>query len=283
MIQTKYIFSGHESFPCKSLWLKKGYDFVANDYMFNDSDAVVRLGVGKNMVASIRYWLKAFGMTDSKGSLTDLSHYIFDSETGKDPFIEDLATLWILHFHLVCNYEATLYNWLFLDMQKERRTFDKENVVSYVKRRLTEVGKLNLFNQNTVKKDIGVLLQSYVLPRKPKAFDDYSTLLIDLDLIRTDADGKSYVFNQEGKRQVPWQVFLYAIMTIKGKDNTVAYDQLQEVGLIFCMSDIEVIEMCKTIETMHPNDIRYSDTAGLRQLQFVNNLTAENILNEYYG
>ena len=24
----KYSFSGHESFPCKSLWLKKGYDFV---------------------------------------------------------------------------------------------------------------------------------------------------------------------------------------------------------------------------------------------------------------
>ena len=47
----KYVFSGHESFPCKTLWLKKGYDFVANDYMFNDSDAVVRLGVGKNMVA----------------------------------------------------------------------------------------------------------------------------------------------------------------------------------------------------------------------------------------
>ena len=283
MIQTKYVFSGHESFPCKSLWLKKGYDFVANDYMFNASDAVVRLGVGKNMVASIRYWLKAFGMTDSKGCLTDLSHYIFDSETGKDPFIEDLATLWILHFHLVYNLEATLYNWVFLGMQKERRVFDKENVVSYAKRRLTEAGRLNLFNQNTLKKDIGVLLQSYVLPRKPKAYDDYSALLIDLDLIRTDSDGKSFVFNQEGKRQIPWQIFLYSIITIKGKDNTVAYDQLQEVGLVFCMSDIEVIEMCKIIETMHPNDIRYSDTAGLRQLQFVNNLTTENILNEYYG
>lgn len=251
--------------------------------MFNASDAVVRLGVGKNMVASIRYWLKAFGMTDSKGCLTDLSHYIFDSETGKDPFIEDLATLWILHFHLVYNLEATLYNWVFLGMQKERRVFDKENVVSYAKRRLTEAGRLNLFNQNTLKKDIGVLLQSYVLPRKPKAYDDYSALLIDLDLIRTDSDGKSFVFNQEGKRQIPWQIFLYSIITIKGKDNTVAYDQLQEVGLVFCMSDIEVIEMCKIIETMHPNDIRYSDTAGLRQLQFVNNLTTENILNEYYG
>ena len=283
MVQTKYIFSGHESFPCKSLWLKKGYDFVANGFHFNDSDSVVRLGVGKNMVASIKYWMKVFGMTDNQGRLSDLSNYLLDTKVGKDPFIEDIGTLWILHFNIVCNLEATLYNWLFIGLQKERRDFDKDNVVSYVKRRLTEAGKQNLFNQNTVKKDISVLLQSYVLPRKPKAFDDYTALLIDLDLIRTDSDGKYYMFNQEGKRQIPWQVFLYAIIKLKGKDNTVDYDILQEVGLVFCMSDMEVIEMCKEIETRLPNDIRYSDTAGIRQLQFVNDLIAENILDEYYG
>ena len=283
MVQTKYIFSGHESFPCKSLWLKKGYDFVANGFHFNDPDAVVRLGVGKNMVASIKNWMKVFGMIDNQGLLSDLSIYLLDTKAGKDPFIEDIGTLWLLHFNIVCNLEATLYNWLFIGLQKERRYFDKDNVVSYVKRRLTEAGKQNLFNQNTVKKDISVLLQSYVLPRKPKAFDDYTALLIDLDLIRTDSDGKYYMFNQEGKRQTPWQVFLYAIIKAKGKDNSVDYDILQEVGLVFCMSDMEVLEMCREIETRHPNDIRYSDTAGIRQLQFVNDLIAENILDEYYG
>ena len=34
MIQ-KYTFSGHESFPCKTLWLKKGYDFVIQGRDFN--------------------------------------------------------------------------------------------------------------------------------------------------------------------------------------------------------------------------------------------------------
>ena len=28
MSVTKYTFSGHESFTCKTLWLKKGYDFI---------------------------------------------------------------------------------------------------------------------------------------------------------------------------------------------------------------------------------------------------------------
>ena len=42
----KYAFSGHESFPCKTLWLKKGYDFVVQGKNFNNPDAVIDLGVG---------------------------------------------------------------------------------------------------------------------------------------------------------------------------------------------------------------------------------------------
>lgn len=46
----QYSFSGHESFPCKTLWLKKGYDFVKENKDFNSPEAVIDLGVGKNMV-----------------------------------------------------------------------------------------------------------------------------------------------------------------------------------------------------------------------------------------
>ena len=45
----KPIFSGHESFACKSHWLKRGYDFVVAGKNFNDDEAVVHLGVGKNL------------------------------------------------------------------------------------------------------------------------------------------------------------------------------------------------------------------------------------------
>lgn len=44
----KYAFSGHESFQCKGLWLKKGYDYVKAGLSFTDDYAVVELGVGKN-------------------------------------------------------------------------------------------------------------------------------------------------------------------------------------------------------------------------------------------
>ena len=278
----KHVYSGHESFTCKSLWLKKGYDFIRNNNNFNAPDAVVQLGVGKNMVSSIRYWMKAFGLTKNE-ELQPISDYLFDGNNGKDPFIEDLGTLWLLHFLLVSTGEATLYYLLFVEFQKERKTFERHHVLNFAKRIMTEEGKQNQFNENTVKKDIGTLLLNYVLPQKSKTLDDYSSLLIDLELIRIDADGKNYLFNIEGKRQIPWQIFLFAIIESKGKDNTVSYDLLQDIGLTFCMTDMEVIEMCKIIEAHHIEDVRYSDTAGIRQLQFINEISSEKVLNEYYG
>ena len=87
-MKNRYTFSGHESFPCKSLWLKKGYDFVVGGNDFNSPDAVITLGVGKNMVASIRFWLRAFGITDND-ALTELGSYLFDESKGKDKYLED--------------------------------------------------------------------------------------------------------------------------------------------------------------------------------------------------
>ena len=105
---SKPIFSGHESFACKSHWLKRGYDFVNAGNNFNDDEAVVHLGVGKNMVASIRFWLKAFGLLQ-EDVLAPIAGYIFDDASGKDPYLEDIGTLWLLHFMLINTEYATIY------------------------------------------------------------------------------------------------------------------------------------------------------------------------------
>lgn len=277
----KYTFSGHESFPCKTLWLKKGYDFVKEHGNWNDADSVVKLGVGKNMVASIRYWMRAFGLTEND-KLTGIADYIFNTDNGKDPFIEDLGTLWLLHYMLVSTGEATLYKLLFTRFQRERLVFEREHLVAFVKRTMTEDGKLKMYNENTVKKDVGVLLQNYVQPQKAQAMEDYSSLLIDLDLIRQSPDGKQYTFNVEGKRQLPLGILLYAIAREKGEDNSVDYDTLQTIGNMFCLNDMELITMLMAIQVKYPDLVRYSDTAGLRQLQFLKPMSLNQVLTYYY-
>ena len=67
----RYSFAGHETFTCKHYWLKKGYDHSVADKKFND-EAVIDLGVGKNMVNSISFWMKAFGLYEEDVVLRDL-------------------------------------------------------------------------------------------------------------------------------------------------------------------------------------------------------------------
>ena len=281
----KLSFSGHESFPCKSLWLKKGYDFVVEGNDFNSPEAVIELGVGKNMVAAIRFWLKAFGITENDKS-TWLGDYLFDESKGKDKYLEDIATLWLLHFNLVFSEEATLYKMFFCGVQRERTHFEREQVLTYVKLRMVEAGKMKLFNPNTVKKDIGVLLQNYCLPRKPQSNEDFSSLLIDLDLIRQSSEGKGYYFNVDGKRKVTKEIFLYGLLKLREQegDNTIPFDTIQvRVGLVFCMQDFETIEMLKQLASDYSQFFAYSDVAGIKQIQFTKDLDVKQVLDDYYG
>ena len=280
---SKYVFSGHESFSCRMLWPIKGYDYINDGNSFNDPNSVIMLGVGKNMVASIRYWLKALGLTEHDKPST-LAKYLFDEAQGKDRYLESLGTLWLLHFLLVVLNEATLYNILFLRYQKERKQFAKEQVLNFVKRLMAEDDRLKQFNSNTVGKDFGVLVQNYVQPSKPKSYEDYSSLLIDLNLIRNDNSDRGYAFNIEGKRTVPTEIFLYAVLWMKGSDRTVSYDTLQNAGLVFCMTDMEVIEMLQQIDREYSEYVQYSDNAGIRQLLFKEGkqMNPIDLLNRYY-
>jgi len=279
-----YKFSGHESFPCKTLWLKKGYDFVNNGNDFNSPNAVIDLGVGKNMVSSIRYWLKAFGITDTEGNLTEIGNYLFDDENGRDKYLEDLATLWLLHFNIVFLQEATLYNWFFCGLQRERAQFDKEQIITFARLRMTEAGKQNVFNENTVKKDTGVLLQNYTLPRKAQSNEDYSSLLLDLDLVRQKMETKGYYFNVDGKRKVTKEVFMYGLLRMKNKDNTIAYETIQEqLGLLFRMNDAETIAMLRELSSVYSKQMTYSDVSGIRQVQFTGELDPIKVLEDYYA
>lgn len=288
-MDTKFTFSGHESFPCKTLWLKKGYDFIKAEKNFNDPSAVVDLGVGKNMVAAVRYWYKAFGL-NQEAETGWIADYILDSQNGKDPFLEDLGTLWLMHFLLVYSDEATLYRMFFIDFQQERRLFDREQLISFVKRKMKGAGKESLYNENTVKKDVGVLLLNYCLPRNPQSNEDFSTLLMDLDLLRQsdkkdnfDDKKEQYFFNIEGKKQVTPEIFLFALLLTKeDSDNSVSYDILHEIGLMFCMTDLEVIDMLNLLSETYSDSLSYSDVAGIRQLQFIKQMDAKQVLEKYY-
>ena len=62
----KVAFGRHETFHLRFAWLSKGFAaFQKNSELFEDLDAAtVTLGVGKNMVQAIRYWMRATQLID---------------------------------------------------------------------------------------------------------------------------------------------------------------------------------------------------------------------------
>src|SRR4051812_28985030 len=98
-------FSGHETFPCRYAWLPKGYAALAEspDAFADEEEAMIALGVGKNMVRSLRFWVQAAGVAEARReggyAITPFGKAIF-SRRGHDPFLEDARTLWLIHWQL---------------------------------------------------------------------------------------------------------------------------------------------------------------------------------------
>jgi len=279
MSNKRYSFSGHESFICKSLWLKKGYDFIIDNHNFNDVDAVIHLGVGKNMVTSIRYWLKVFGLTQNDEP-TELAHLLLSND-GCDSFLDDIVSLWILHYHLIKTNIASIYNLLFLQLQRESKSFSRDYVQSYIKRKCSAPEQKNVYNENTVKKDIRVLLQNYSFPSNPKSYEDFLPMLLDLQLIRKTDDG-TYAFNETSKNDLPEIVVLYALLDTKNNSKIISFDELQNISLIFCISMDKIIEIVQNLESKYPEYIHFTDDSGVKNIHFLKEMNKYDLLREYY-
>ena len=60
------------------------------------------------------------------------------------------------------------------------------------------------------------------------------------------------------------------------------FDLLQEVGLIFCMTDLEVIDMLRLLSEKYSASVAYSDVAGIRQLQITQQIDPKVLIEQYY-
>ena len=276
----RYSFSGHESFFCKPLWLKKAYDAMNAGVNFSSPDAVAALGVGKNMVASIRFWSRAFGLSENDNS-TQFANAIFNSERGFDPYLEDEGTIWLLHYFIIKKQIASLYHLTFLDFQREKKEFDRNQLQAFIRRKCNVPEQKNVYNENTVKKDIAVLLHNYVSPSDVKSYEDFSSIFLDLGIIHSIGADK-YSFNDTAVGHIPPDILLYTLIDYKGSDSTISLDGMQELALIFGLSLSGFIELVREIVSLHPKDLTYTDNSGVKNLQFIHDIDAEEVLNHYY-
>lgn len=104
-------FARHETFHPRYGWLRKAFDAPAHGPgVFSLPDATVLLGVGKNMVRAIRYWGLAYKVLAEAadpdhprlpGVVVSPFGQALLGEDGWDPYLEQPATLWLLHWQLL--------------------------------------------------------------------------------------------------------------------------------------------------------------------------------------
>ena len=294
MIQEKnkrFSFSGHESFQCRSLWLKKGYDFVNKGYEFTQEDSVVKLGVGKNMVSSIRYWMKAFDLLDNEDNLTELAHKIFSDTDGWDQYLEDETTVWLLHYHLIAKGFATTYDLVFNEFRKGKIEFTRENFVSYVNRK-SEVLKVTKPSKNTIMGDFDVMIKVFnrTNTQSNDKEESFSGILTELEVMKNfyRDDTNYFVIENTEKTQIPAELILYGILQNTGDDKSVDFSKLEQdynsVGNIFAINRTGLIDKLEEISSLYSNQIVFSDQAGIKQLQFKNTKPQPiEVLNRYYN
>lgn len=211
-------FSGHESFPFRFAWLKKGVDNLISDPdIFHRDDAIVSLGVGKNMVRSIRHWCLATRMIEenkrNKSRQLKPSKLGFRllSDDGWDPYLEDNATLWLIHWNLASrNTRAATWYWAF--NKYNEYTFSRASLLAAISRSLAILG-WNDVALSSLKRDIDCLVNTY-LPRivnKVHNFDSIECPLTSLELIIKEPELDRYRFRVGPKATLPPAIFIYSL------------------------------------------------------------------------
>lgn len=282
-------FSGHETFQCRHLWLKKGYDFVKSGRAFSDEDAVVELGVGKNMVTSIRYWMRAFDLLGVSDALTDFAEKLFD-EDGFDPYLEDDASLWLLHYQLVRKGYATTYSLIFNELRKEQMEFSKDKFVRFMHAK-HEAGLAFPFNRNTIESDFDVFVKLYVGTAEASKDNEevVAGILPDLQLVRVIKGEKHPLYHIESdeKEGLPEEIVLFALLSDERIGNSVSLDTIERnynsAGSIFAINRVGLVNKIERLCEKY-DWLVYKDDAGIRELQFKSKPDDKyEILKDYYG
>ena len=290
-------FGRHETFPLRYSWLTKGFQALLNDpKVFESPDATVTLGVGKNMVNAIRYWLQAAQVVEKKPEgfvITSIGDAIFNEENGGfDPYLEDEATLWLLHWLLTTNTSlATAWYWFFNQFHKPEFTSQEASTA------LLDFAKQNItakFSAGTVKQDATILLRMYVRSRGntrtplEEALDSPLSLL---GLVTQTPGGKSFQSRPEPRDGLPLGILGFAVtqlMQTMGLQQLPIEDLMYSKsiypapGAIFRITESALLAKLEQLMHVLPGVYEMRETAGIHQLYLLEDIRPLAYLESHY-
>lgn len=223
-----YKFSGHETFPCRYAWLPKAVAGVeSNPDLFSDEDeAMVELGVGKNMVRSIRFWAEAADIIRSSKNghqLTSFGRELLFGKDACDPYLEDIRTLWLIHWKLATNPKFLIFSWHYLLNHFHEPELYASAVLNAFEKTARQVTD-KAVSIGSLEQLFDIFLHSYVPTRGKKGQvkeDNLDCPLVELNLLRHTGMVQStihkgnfeskFVYRREEKPEISPALFAYCM------------------------------------------------------------------------
>jgi hypothetical protein len=291
----RFSFSGHETFPLRFSWMTKAVESIdENPYILSSDEAIATFGVGKNMVRSIKHWGKALGViaeAPDRGevAVTNFGRALFGQD-GADPYCEDPATLWLLHW-LLCRDagRCTLWHYVFGYWRGEALEL---GTVQPALTQWLEQRDATPPATTTLRRDVQCLLNTYA--PSPSSRRDLERAagcpLASLGLVREHQG--LYVLQQGYQTALPPALFGYAVLDhwdrhAPGAD-TLALDRVlverASPGQVFLLDESQAFDLIEALQGMRDAPFAYRDSAGIRQLyRTTADVEPTDLLERHYG
>jgi hypothetical protein len=286
-----YRYSGHGTFACRYTWLPKAVRHLWDTpTLFEDDDkAMVSLGVGKNMVRSMRFWAEVSGVAEpvsSRGAemkVTDFGRAILAPDKGYDEFFEDDQTLWLVHWNLSTQAEP-LFAWHSIINYWNKSDFTRTEALAFFEKEAQR--EQRQLSPVTLQEHLSIFLHTYVSAKSAKremVEESLDCPLIELEFIQEVGERpmsesgrreKIYAFRTGEKPEITAELFVYCLHDFwtrwHPQEKTLSFGQIAvgecSPGQVFKMPEQEIRERLDLIGRDSQGLYDYQESTAMQQV-----------------
>ncbi|MBR1713899.1 MAG: DUF4007 family protein [Treponema sp.] len=276
-------YSGHESFSIRKNWLQKGIRKI-DSFKKSDMEAMDETGLGRNMVKSLRYWLKAVGITEDepKKKLFSLSDF-GKTVAERDPYIQEMGTLFLLQYNLATNKDYAT-SWYFLFNEFNMTEFSEEDFCKSLQN-WDGMNNEKKAASSAFQKDFDCIRRTYT---QAKGEDDPESNMgcpfSELGLLRVNDNGELQKTSPLKKAFPPIVLYACILKQCGNASTEIRLSRLQNdtgsVGKAFNMDSILLMSLLGELE--NKNLLQVVRTAGLDVVRLKTAMTFEEAVEFYY-
>ena len=287
-------FRAHETFFIRKGWLSKGMErVVAKEDLFVDKaeNPMDVLGIGSNMVKSLRYWLQAVDLTSEPTSgrrvqtLTSFGEKVYDN----DRYIEEVGTLYLLQYMLAKNKDNATA-WYFFFNEFTMSEFTREDFVQAIQNYILMSEDVDNAAIRSLNDDFACIINTY-LPRyktnpdKVSAENNIDCPFGELGLVDI-ANKKLKTYKKttpSPKTFDPWVILAVISDQADGRDEIGLNELLKgscNIGRVFNLDAVTLLDVLHEVEKM--GAIKIIRTAGLDVIHINEQLTFDECVEHFY-